>query len=1152
MTDETIRVVYDVTEKGMENVRRIIGDIRKELGNAGVDTSRFETRLEGLERTVQKVNRALKAAGTAAQNTGQSGAAAAKQSSDAWEKLRTDIAAAQRQADRGITAATTQQRNRPSAINASDANLARQWDAEFAAATKSARDFEKAQGNIIAQRYALYDVATTYGLIGTALAGAAVYAAVVGARFESAFTNVERTLQGGTLPAEVDAIRQSLIQLSGQIPLTFQELSQIATIGNQMGIAKDDVVDFTGTIARFASVSGLSIDSVTKAFGGFMAQTGLAPQYLENLGSSIAKVGIDSNATEEQIVSLMREITAGAKTAGFTADQIVGLSGTLAGLQVAPERARGSLSTYFNTLNSAVAEGGDKLAQFATVIGVTSDELERMVRSGQGNEILRRFIGSLNELDNVDTTSALDALGLAQLRVSDTFIRLSSALSIYDRDQRNANEAFIQGAELQRQYAMTVDDLASQWTIFINNLNAVVDAISGGAIPSLAALFTAINSVLSGLAAWLGDNQWAASLIAFGAAVTGALGVILLFRAASFTATAALLAMRVLMQQTGASAIVAAGGFRGLIGTLFGVQGAANAAAGGIFTLRSAIRALLASTGIGLLITLGGSLLDGLIGQDSAAGGAALSLGEYDKAVRAAGQSTGDAAGSADDLANSLGGGGGPGGGGGVGGAAEDAAKKVRTLVDYVNDLNGVFRRSSDLRFGSTAALDEITLKWIELNEEAEKYQREIRSLTADRELQKYWLGIAELYDDQIRAGQLREGIAKIDDDLAKAQQGASRELQGNSRAAIENRKTMRDLLGSYEDYASALAAAGASQEEIQAVLASLNSDFTSQAQALGFAGGELVTYQARFNDLATIVNLMPRDITVGFNPDPALQAMNEFFAQQQEAAANAGAGAGQAYGGGFGNGLGGGIEGSIPTIDRGIGKATESVASNLRGFMDRTTEAWRLFFQSLGDGSWWNGVVASFNSTFTTFGTNFESFKQRFFAGWGSFWGSLADGSWFRGVIDSFTRSWNQMIYNLSQVKIAGFTPFSGLAPQRGRSGGGGFAGGGYTGPGHWLEPAGVVHKGEYVIPKRYVNQQTGLPDPSYVASLQKSKSAGPGYAMGGHVTGGGFPGYMELGPMTLHHLTQALQVRLDVDSRALASAGSRGDKQLAWTGSN
>jgi len=41
------------------------------------------------------------------------------------------------------------------------------------------------------------------------------------------------------------------------------------------------------------------------------------------------------------------------------------------------------------------------------------------------------------------------------------------------------------------------------------------------------------------------------------------------------------------------------------------------------------------------------------------------------------------------------------------------------------------------------------------------------------------------------------------------------------------------------------------------------------------------------------------------------------------------------------------------------------------------------------------------------------------------------------------------------------------------------------YTGQGGKYEPAGIVHKGEYVIPKEGVNQKTGLPKPSFIRYL-------------------------------------------------------------------
>lgn len=54
----------------------------------------------------------------------------------------------------------------------------------------------------------------------------------------------------------------------------------------------------------------------------------------------------------------------------------------------------------------------------------------------------------------------------------------------------------------------------------------------------------------------------------------------------------------------------------------------------------------------------------------------------------------------------------------------------------------------------------------------------------------------------------------------------------------------------------------------------------------------------------------------------------------------------------------------------------------------------------------------------------------------------------------------------------------------------GGGFATGGFTGQGGTNEPAGIVHRGEYVLPKRMVNQSTGLPDLDRLVGSQGSSS--------------------------------------------------------------
>src|SRR5690606_35306694 len=64
-----------------------------------------------------------------------------------------------------------------------------------------------------------------------------------------------------------------------------------------------------------------------------------------------------------------------------------------------------------------------------------------------------------------------------------------------------------------------------------------------------------------------------------------------------------------------------------------------------------------------------------------------------------------------------------------------------------------------------------------------------------------------------------------------------------------------------------------------------------------------------------------------------------------------------------------------------------------------------------------------------------------------------------------------------------------------------GAYQSGGYTGPGPANQVAGVVHRGEYVIPKKYVDQRTGLPYADAYARLSRGMGSPAGsYANGGY----------------------------------------------------
>jgi hypothetical protein len=390
---------------------------------------------------------------------------------------------------------------------------------------------------------------------------------------------------------------------------------------------------------------------------------------------------------------------------------------------------------------------------------------------------------------------------------------------------------------------------------------------------------------------------------------------------------------------------------------------------------------------------------------------------------------------------------------------ATGTAKPVRTLSDYANDLANVFKRSFDIRFSSQAALDNITSAFADLRKESEAARISLMQLSADKAVKEYFLSIANAYGDTLRAGQLAAEIAKINQDIADAQSNASTELKGNSAAAIKNRATMRGMVTSYDAYIQSLADSGASQKELQAAIRQGKQDFTDQAIALGFSSTELGIYSSHFDDLATAVQKVPKNVTVTANLNPALQAMNEFVAKSKAS----GAAAGSAYGAAY-------AEATLIAAKKAANDTLRTQIAAMRAVLAITTN-------------------------------------------------------------DSRTTS---LMNNINSLVSQMYKDPSGKA----------YATGGYTGAGGKYDVAGIVHKGEYVVPKSQVNQSTGLP---------YGQTNNPSYFSGGLVGGGSGMMMVSLSPEDrglLRQIGGSGEVVLYANNEAIARSSSAGSKSIVASG--
>ncbi len=340
----------------------------------------------------------------------------------------------------------------------------------------------------VTSRYALYDVGNFYQSVAQNLIRVSreIFNTSQSYRnFETSFTSVERAMQL-TGDGAVD-LRNQFIKLSEEFPISFEEISRIATLGAQMGIAADGVVQFTQTVAKFSTITGISADTVAQKFGKIAELADVDATQFENLGSAVAFAGINAVATESEILTLSESIAAVANQSGITAPEIIGIATALASVGVPAEQARGVFTRVFADLDRVANVGGESLANFASVARMSSEDFaSAWGTEGKSNDVFIALLEGINASSNL--TRTFDRLNIVETREINTLTRLAKNIDVVKQALNDSNTSFEEGVFLGDSFEKTADNLDSKIVVFKNNVDSLAAAFSGTLAESLKTL----------------------------------------------------------------------------------------------------------------------------------------------------------------------------------------------------------------------------------------------------------------------------------------------------------------------------------------------------------------------------------------------------------------------------------------------------------------------------------------------------------------------------------------------------------------------------------------------------------------------------------------------------------------------------------------
>lgn len=514
---------------------------------------------------------------------------------------------------------TTEAERRAAAEQRTGAALAQRAGAEaraeqaslrLAAAQERNRNANLALNDSLSNsRYLLYDVGATYATLSAILLAIPAATTAVAASYEKDFTQVLRTT--GLVGDQAGELFQELKALGREIPLSFGEFANIATIAGQLGIAKDELGAFTETVAKFGAASNVGISDAATAFGRLensFNQSGDIPDFFNKVGSAIAKVGVESAASETEIIAVTNQISAAGAQFGFTADQIVGLSGALASVRIRPELARGAFQRIMLNLSRAADEGAgsfDRFAKYTSVAGDAAIDLFKTDPSSFFQQYIAGIKGTISAGTSV--SAVLDDIGAKNVFDKQFILGLANGLTVYNKAMSDSSGAFEKGSFLNESTKATFETFAATLTKISTAFSSLGASLGGGSLAPLTAMAETVLNITTSFDRLISQSPAIGALINSLLALGGVVGVFLAFKSAQAFVLAGLVGLQQVMGKASiAGALSLRGNVSELAKTMLMAKGASAQYAASLLANKTAMQQLgIAATTTGAQIRAG-------------------------------------------------------------------------------------------------------------------------------------------------------------------------------------------------------------------------------------------------------------------------------------------------------------------------------------------------------------------------------------------------------------------------------------------------------------------------------------------------------------------------------------------------------------------
>lgn len=233
---------------------------------------------------------------------------------------------------------------------------------------------------------------------------------------DAAFRNMKKTVNATA--SDYERLREAAVEYSNTHAVSADDILNIEAMGGQLGIAAENLESFATVASNLDIATDMDSETVSRQLGQMSnILSDLTEDKLANFGDALVRLGNNNAAMESSIMDVTSRMGSMGSILGFTAPQLLAWGTAIAATGQNSEAAGTAISRSMADIEAAVTGGGDDLALFASIAGMSASEFVSKWKS-EPSAAMRAFVEGLKRVkdEGGSVTGVLAELGIKEVR----------------------------------------------------------------------------------------------------------------------------------------------------------------------------------------------------------------------------------------------------------------------------------------------------------------------------------------------------------------------------------------------------------------------------------------------------------------------------------------------------------------------------------------------------------------------------------------------------------------------------------------------------------------------------------------------------------------------------------------------------------------